>query len=519
MNHTLDHINKTSNWLSTSQEKKEAPSISSDIRAYIFNLINRGDFVEIPVWKAIKVNYNEGKPIHIRFWWNNQNSTELVLMSQRDFEKVYPMRLNVPFILIDKSLISSASEKIWFKWVREGEVIRVGRSDHCTKKRFTLDRDTKISRSHAEIILSSLNGIIIRDLYSTNGTFVRTSSNVTPYLEWIDERGKKICVQNQALINTDPFLKKLWPNIHQWMKQWKVGNCYFVAALHAIKEHPEWYKLLKEIIQPDPSGKYRVILHGRSCHTLISKRDLAEMEEHKIEGCLGDNILERAYWRLRRKEQDMWYNDEWVIVTDDPYFELTRDGHTAFATDWRGRKSHEGWTLYEVLDAFFGDLVQTKNINLLVSDGINNHILKVFSEIRWDELLIASTPSIRQLNISEMNTFFPKNCSLYEKVALHLRRELWRYPSQNEVYKKIQSDHDFGDRAKFVIRDIYNEQKTFHFQHAYTIGEFDFHAWYIEIINPHNTVTQRSKIKIIDFIKYFDDLSITKIEPHFIQEH
>lgn len=477
------------------------------VRSSIHRILDRTNFYRIPKgWKAI-VRYKKWNPLVIQLWGNSSAKdwvTELILISTSDYREIYWIDLVTPYFLIHTDSLPLQTQLQWYKGVRMNEIIRLGLySDADIASRLQFAHNPYISRHHMELELLDNGDFEIRDLWSTNWTFLT-------YHEKEESQTKQsIIEQNMKEIQQNQFLSRLWPNLSKGMKQWPVWNCYFVAAINSIKEHPNCVKLLTQIIQPHSQG-YKVHFLWINQFTVITEQDITEMWDKKLQWSLGDHILERAYWRLRHDRYDpslrWWFREQ-----------IHRTKWTVLAHDRSGYKVHEWWWMKHVLSDFLGPLIE----KLESFDGIySTSNSNVISQLNSDNLITASTPSVEKINRDALYNkklfplFFPESSQIYQEASTSMFGFWWK-KSKEQVYenisRKIAMWQITGDKHLFTVLDINNSPQVFYFNHAYSVGYIDNSAWYIELINPHDTQYGRYYISIRSFYLYFDNLTLVKL--------
>lgn len=479
-------------------------------------ILNIKTFHPVPRWSSVCFHYKRWKPLILRLWWKdnaNHSMTECILISSEDFQAQYWHELATPYFLINTAALPIKEHLKWYKWVRLGEVIRLWlHSDSQVASRLSFDTNPYISRYHMELHLLDNWEFLIRDLWSTNGTFLsylhESSSNE------MNHSKKSIIQSNMEEIAKNRFLSTLWPNLSEWMKQWPIWNCYFVAAINSIKEHPKCASLLSQMVQPHTDG-YRVQFLGINQFTVISNKDIDDMGRNRLSWSLGDLILERAYWRLRHDRYDSrlrWGFQQQIACTN----------WTLFATNHRWKFVHEWWWMKEVLSDFLGTLLaevqSIDNLFLSANSGVLSHL-------RWDNLVTASSPSVELIDSKGtshrgkrrelFSRYFPADSQIYREAEQYMRRVNGSHITQDMIHERISEQIVYWDiswdQQTFTIQDINQVKRKFYFNHAYSIGHIDYVMWYVELINPHDTVNGRFHLSIVNFYTYFNNLTIARL--------
>lgn len=491
--------------------------LPSNIGNYIHALLNKQQFHSVTKGGSVTLRYKKWVPLVIRLCWKDdtkESVTELIVISSEDYKRQYWHGLVTPYFLINKSELPIRENLKWYKWVRTNEVIRLGlHSDSQIASRLWLDSNPHISRHHMELELLQNWDFVIRDLWSTNGTFLNYIDASSTLSDRVSQ--KSVIERNMEEIAQDPFLSSLWPNLSKWMKQWPVWNCYFVAAINSIKEHPRGVSLLRQMVQPHPQW-YRVQFLWINQFTIISNKDIDDMGNNKLHGSLWDHILERAYWRLRHDRYDPMLR--WGF-----HEQIARTHWTLLATNHRWDLVHEWWWMKEVLSDFLGTVLD----ELRSMDGLYlTQNPRPLSHLRWDELVTASTPSVEHINSKVggshifqrrafFSLYFPPNSTIYKEAERYLQRNHWSRLTVDMIHDRISTRIWYGDISgdwpSFSIVDINHVPQKFHFNHAYSIGRIDHVSWYVELINPHDTLKERFYLSIANFYKYFNNLTIARL--------
>lgn len=398
-------------------------------------------------------------PIMLELWWDiNDAQNEIIILKSSDLENFDP---NVPYIIIQPNVFYPSNWSSWFKWLREYERVNLW----FWYWRF--DFWKYVSRNHITISLEQWKIKIIDT--SKNWTYMSESWNIVEVS------------QKKSGENSDYFTE-LWPNWFDFlMRQWPVWNCYFVAALNAIKENPNAQNYLKELIRPNGKWWWIVSFKWTWQETEIKIEDIYEMQWNTLYWQLWDKILERAYLRLRHDRANpilRW----WILF---------KDWWTALPW-YDGNFAHEWGHIEEVFYNFFWDKIKNLILELFYGDELYAYSIKYLKEnINGKELLTLSTPSIK---------------SVYEFWKLHIyfpNKTIWE---REEIYNNVKYK---WDKVLFQVEDINWVIRDFNFQHAYSIWKYNLEKWWMEIINPHNTGDKRYKISLENIFKYFWDMVIT----------
>lgn len=101
------------------------------------------------------------------------------------------------------------------------------------------------------------------------------------------------------------LLDELWPRgLARSIEQGTLGDCYFLAPLDSIKNADDGVEVLSKIVKKNEDGSFSVSFPGDPVSGRVFTIDTADLEEIRaqgLKGSLGDQVLERAYARLRQK--------------------------------------------------------------------------------------------------------------------------------------------------------------------------------------------------------------------------
>lgn len=268
--------------------------------------------------------------------------------------------------------------------------------------------------------------------------------------------------QEARLLITELYPEKngIW-NIS---KQWNVWNCYFLAGLDAMKYSEDIYDMLTKIIKKVPKG-WEVNfqwLNPPHNKTLITQKDLewlATVDEYwrtvKLisDSSLGDRILERAYWRLRKYRAEV-----------NNGVNVTRAGINSVP--------HAGSNMTRTTYVFDRHASQ----QVLAHHWGNPDI--VFQDLFWYSAAYHDLNNLRDAN--------------------SFRSLLWTH-QKKWIYAVSTISSTNGDKDTFVLH-TQTGTHTLYYQHAYS-AFYDDITDMITIINPHNTQEQRYTLPLSEFIK------------------
>ena len=279
-------------------------------------------------------------------------------------------------------------------------------------------------------------------------------------------RDKVALLSNNDFVRNNRILHKLWP---KWLdnvtSQGEVWNCYFVAALNSLKNHPEWWKMLANMIKI-VDGNVFVKFKGVDETIEITQKMLNDMWDAKITtNNLWDLILERAHANIVNKQK--WWTS-WKTMFQrfkkwEDYYDLI----------------HAMWNSDDVYKHFFWKNIEARFID--------------FSLEEWSAIIFDwSKPVWRQ------------NASWKKYLLDNLdKNNLNTISSLTNDWKR---DIDF-----YIWKDLYWKSVKLAHSHAYTIYDFNKKDWWITVVNPQDT-SKPIKFKISDFDKYFSGITIWKFK-------
>jgi len=284
--------------------------------------------------------------------------------------------------------------------------------------------------------------------------------NTITRTSWL--RDKVLLLKNSEFINKS-VLKELWPN---WLdtktSQWPVWNCYFVAWLNSVKNHPNWWKLLEEMITIKSNWDFEVHFKWYYKPITISLNDINEMWRNKIDSHnIWDIVIERAHAR---------------VVNDIKWW---KKWQTMFFRNNENELIHEWWNISKVLELFYWN-----NINI-------SHISDYTD---WKKRI---NKNWKLTEINEKNWFFTfnKNDDFWNFVMENLDEKNFMWLSSKSLNGKTDAD-------SYVWLDFYWKKVDIAHWHAYTIYDFNKKEWWVSVVNPWDS-SQHIKYSINDISKYF----------------
>ena len=344
------------------------------------------------------------------------------------------------------SLRAVLNWKVVFKKVRAKELLTVemfGDGLDKTDNISVLSRDEKITNIISVIPSFDELKIFVKSLWNIkdkpwdywvqqiDGYRIGSveSNNITREY-WLRVKVQEL-KQSEIISDRSVLVAKLWPDwLDSHISQWKVWNCYFLAALKAIKDHPEAQDILARMVKLEKDNSVTVTfpwdIHQREIN--ITASQLGEMNGKWLEWSLGDRILERAYARLVDKQK------QWL--TDGEY-----SWGTIFRPGW-DKLAMESWQMFKVFQEIFGSLWRAK-------------------DFRGDNIL----PALDGINESNKNS-----------IVL----SLWSKP------KKVKSGERMDSRT-YSTQDAFGNDINIYHWHAYAVEQIDTANRRIAIVNPHAT--------------------------------
>lgn len=188
-----------------------------------------------------------------------------------------------------------------------------------------------------------------------NGNILRTELTATL------DKGDTISIQDKVYSITDKGLRlvsddkktffKLFPQGLKGISfnQGRLGDCYFLAALHSLLQKPEGQELIAHMITKVSSDTYKVRFPGFPEHPLkVNISDINKLNGVKTD-ILGVKILEVAFGKLRKEftwgneslnknnDVSLWLKGGWP---DDALYVLT--GHKKIFLDSENKTNNKG---------------------------------------------------------------------------------------------------------------------------------------------------------------------------------
>ncbi|MFA5821294.1 MAG: hypothetical protein WC873_04345 [Candidatus Gracilibacteria bacterium] len=284
-------------------------------------------------------------------------------------------------------------------------------------------------------------------------------------------------VEKEVANSGSKTVERLWPEgLNNVIRQGKNGDCYFLSTLNSLKKNPKFAEELSQIIKETGPNQWRVRFYNREYpggpleekfYTVtvddINKMIKADKSIH--EGAYGDLVLERAYARFM---QDIRRNrpGETIKMGQDLAMEGGARSMETFE-HFLGEKAAVGMKLVKDVD------IRT----FLVQHGDDPNFM-----------FTASTPH-------------PEDFSKMFQVMKEPELKRWLGAEQIKVFRatgKIPSE--------YLARDISGKTIKLHRSHNYSIGRVNKSNGTVEIINPHNTGSQRYILSIDEFKSKFNKL-------------
>lgn len=137
------------------------------------------------------------------------------------------------------------------------------------------------------------------------------------------------------------FFDMRWLDFETTIKQANVGNCYLIAALHALRKSPHFEALIRTSIKILPDWNYEVRLplwdvHWKWIHVLHSDITNSSNKKDPVKASQWYKILEAAYTL-----HEFWRNVEWSI--DRVASEWWLSHHSMTILLWKDRIDFLGW--------------------------------------------------------------------------------------------------------------------------------------------------------------------------------
>ncbi|MFA6550519.1 MAG: FHA domain-containing protein [Candidatus Gracilibacteria bacterium] len=240
-------------------------------------------------------------------------------------------------------------------------------------------------------------------------------------------------------------------------KQRNIGDCYFLAALYAIKQHPLGAKVIADMIRRTglgwevtfPGNEYKTITVGYE-ENLDYQIDKKGKKRHFADGQKGDNILERAFGRQR-------------------------DGY--------GKRDDDGGPM--------------KTVAVLIGGFCSEGFKAILADIAEVIDIGTGLPLVKAPYYKE------QVLEVFKKQVIHPSNFIFTAitPSIKTSYreKREERETEFDDEYRYYM----DPEKRFPCRHAYSIESVDMHSETLVIVNPWDTNDLKYRITFEKFFEYF----------------
>lgn len=501
----------------------------------------------LPVSQQSVIRYES--PIGFNVWW-----ASLTIFSKIDFESKFGLQIITPFVLVNNTLSAGKiSQWTWIKWLRIGESIDLWRDFALLQQKWFLlpqglhgiwiniqdDFTLAFVNWNAAKVWANEWRVQANNLSQSERIDFKNFSNFPELFSYIRRLGKIVNSQwtvyesediiqniqqvfngswdittittthglrqavsfliNNNRVKVNPILQELWPEwLHYRMKQWEAWNCYFVWALYAFKQNPSAADLLSKMIKP-VNGGWMVTFFWvkdpmwRPQSTMIYQQEIDQMQKRRIDWSLWDNILERAYWRLRAN----------LLVKSEA--SLSKIWHTlAIRTD-KWKTAHYNWTFKEVLTYLLGDKVE--GIEELKFNFGGDNYLSHLQASEWGSAMLW-VPSLQKKEIAAL---FQNWNDQQKRQIRQLLSKNWLLRGDAGIRWYLTDNSLRSDEYKYSHTDIYWNPVEIYFNHQYIIWGINTQQWWAEIVNPHDTYKKSFKVRISDLSILFYRLDYAKL--------
>ncbi len=372
------------------------------------------DIIEINTWNSIYVFKKINSKTYESVWWSNENLIWNIINKQ-------------------ENLIITNNWKIKFWWIETSVIKSINK----------LENPNKINDISSAKSIEELLKIIESKWKIWNYKSDYLIDLIYKYINWVNNvklenitrtdwlRNIVALLKNNDLIKKSS-LRQLWPNwLDSTTKQWQIWNCYFVAWLNTLKNHPNWWNILKKMIKIKWHWVYEVNFKWYNKPIIITKNDLNEMWKAKIEtNNIWDLIIERAHAKIINKQR--WWKSGETFINN--------------LNDFNHAWGHSD----EVLDL----LLWNEVTSFRVKNKFNKYINKWFE--KYDFMWLYSKLEKTDKNFYNIKDYNWKNIKIYYSHAYSIKninKQNWSID--------IINPHDSSVTLKFKIKELENNFSTF----------------------------------------------------------
>ena len=375
---------------------------------------NSWDIIEVNTWNSVYVFEKLDNWNYKSVWWNNEKLIWNIINKEENI--IISDHLTMQFWWIQTSEIKSVN-----KLEKSNIINDISSAKSIEELLNIIEKKGKIWNYNSDYLIDLIYKYInwVNDVKLENIT--RTS--------WLRDTVARL--KNNDLIEKSR-LRQLWPNwLNSVTKQWNVWNCYFVAWLNTLKNHPNWWNILKDMILIKWNWNYEVNFKWYNKVIIITKNDINEMWKAKIEtNNIWDLIIERAHARVINEER-WWKNGETFYLKWNDY-------------------NHAGWHSDKVLSLLLWDEVNS----FKSSSNIKTYIKKWFNE--YDFMWLYSKLEKTDKDFYNVKDFNWKNIKIHYSHAYSIKnidKERWIID--------VINPHNSWVTLTFNIKEIENIFSTF----------------------------------------------------------
>ncbi len=394
----------------------------------------------LKVWDAIEV------------WWQKN------IISNIDWNTI-ELRVILPddTILKDKINLDDLGNNLEYRWLNNANITKSSDEERLFNSISAVDSFEELFstiRANWKIWKYSPSRII--SIIKKYENWEITEINRITRQWWL--RDKVARLKNYDFIRDDDTLAKLWPRgLDSITKQWAVWNCYFVASLNALKNHPRGWEMLKNMIKE--TKDWWIVKFAWHNETIkITKSSLDEMAEaRQSSDNIWDIIIERAHARVVNKQR--WWNS-WETMM------VRRNGDLI----------HSWGQMKDTIRLFFWN--RSENTLYYYSEG------RIVKSKDFERSEYMASKSLR--------TILSRNLDVDNLITISSKFEKWK-----------------TDKYSYPWTDFYWREIKIVYGHAYSVSNFSYKEWWFSVVNPHDSWTE-IRLKIDDFDKYFSGITVSK---------
>lgn len=323
--------------------------------------------------------------------------------------------------------------------------------------------------------ISRENGLRALFQRAQGGEYIETPDNARESLLAVVNTFRRLLLSREDYIADLLHSVKMslfWPNgMENTIRQGGSGDCYFLAALDALKGNPKGPRYITDNIFFDETNNLWIVQFSgdpQARKMPITIADIQEMQRAGRgiqKGALGDQILERAYARLGNKRKynrhDGQRDNDTVRVGNE---------HMAFEGGWP--------------DAVFADLIGGSHC--------------VTTQIDPSDAMPSGVHTVLA-------------CSSFSPYILDRRKDIAMSRSHRSRLKSwitAPDDHSYFDEyVEYTVTNFDGQPCKIVGSHAYAIKEVNKERQYVVLANPHDTAqNKRITLSFMEFADKFERL-------------